>query len=151
MALAVCRECFHDVSTEAASCPHCGVSSPTSQGPQPKPGIDRRNPLTYLAIITAVVVLTGGYFAYDRLLAGYQADGGQIETTIVDRFQTINPKATLTANCPSTVRLRKDKIVDCSLERTDNGKQTAVYVTGVDNAGHFQMQLGDPSVLIDFP
>ncbi len=29
MALATCRECGRDASTEAATCPHCGVPSPT--------------------------------------------------------------------------------------------------------------------------
>ena len=30
MALARCRECQRKVSTEAPSCPHCGVPNPTS-------------------------------------------------------------------------------------------------------------------------
>lgn len=29
MALTKCRECGQKVSSEAASCPHCGVSSPS--------------------------------------------------------------------------------------------------------------------------
>lgn len=33
MALAQCRECGKDVSTEAASCPHCGVPRPTIPSP----------------------------------------------------------------------------------------------------------------------
>src|SRR5438128_2587534 len=40
MALAPCRECAKEISTEAASCPHCGVPTPTSARPStaaPKP------------------------------------------------------------------------------------------------------------------
>lgn len=39
MALVPCRECGSNVSTEAATCPHCGVPSPTgaAPGPQPQP------------------------------------------------------------------------------------------------------------------
>lgn len=33
MALKPCRECKKDVSTEAKTCPHCGVSAPTKQPP----------------------------------------------------------------------------------------------------------------------
>ncbi|SOC52868.1 hypothetical protein SAMN05660748_4215 [Blastococcus aggregatus] len=29
MAMTLCRECTRDVSTEAASCPHCGVPNPS--------------------------------------------------------------------------------------------------------------------------
>lgn len=29
MALKPCRECGHNVSTEAAACPNCGVSNPS--------------------------------------------------------------------------------------------------------------------------
>ena len=37
MALAPCRECGRDVSTEAAACPHCGVPRPTAAaGAEPK-------------------------------------------------------------------------------------------------------------------
>ena len=32
MALVQCRECGKEVSTEAASCPHCGVPRPTAPG-----------------------------------------------------------------------------------------------------------------------
>ena len=31
MALALCRECGRDVSTEASSCPHCGVPNPSAE------------------------------------------------------------------------------------------------------------------------
>lgn len=30
MALTSCRECSHDVSTEAAACPHCGIAAPAT-------------------------------------------------------------------------------------------------------------------------
>lgn len=32
MALVSCRECSRDVSNEAKTCPHCGVSDPASIG-----------------------------------------------------------------------------------------------------------------------
>jgi len=32
MALAKCRECSKEVSTEAKTCPHCGVSNPVKKG-----------------------------------------------------------------------------------------------------------------------
>jgi hypothetical protein len=32
MALKACRECRRDVSTEAQSCPHCGVPNPAAAG-----------------------------------------------------------------------------------------------------------------------
>jgi hypothetical protein len=32
MSLKACRECGREVSTEATTCPHCGVKSPTSTG-----------------------------------------------------------------------------------------------------------------------
>lgn len=32
MALKPCRECGHEVSTDAKICPHCGVRSPTASG-----------------------------------------------------------------------------------------------------------------------
>src|SRR5437016_4720018 len=35
MPLAACRECGHDVSTEATSCPHCGVPSPSARQAAP--------------------------------------------------------------------------------------------------------------------
>ena len=38
MALAQCRECGKEISTEAVSCPHCGVPSPTSASAPPSPG-----------------------------------------------------------------------------------------------------------------
>ena len=37
MALAQCRECGKEVSTEAVSCPHCGVPRPTSASAPPSP------------------------------------------------------------------------------------------------------------------
>jgi hypothetical protein len=36
MALAPCRECQASISTEAATCPHCGVSSPHGAAPPKK-------------------------------------------------------------------------------------------------------------------
>ena len=36
MALQPCRECGKEVSTEAGSCPHCGIANPTSDGPPPQ-------------------------------------------------------------------------------------------------------------------
>jgi hypothetical protein len=35
MSLATCRECQGQVSTEAASCPHCGAPRPVSIPPEP--------------------------------------------------------------------------------------------------------------------
>lgn len=162
MSLTACRECEQQVSTEAASCPHCGAGHPTAPAAAPdlseqmlfpKSGrsIDYSNSLTYLVVIATVVVLAGGYFAYQHFLGGVRASGDQVEAAIIQRFQSINPKAALSVSCPHTVTLRKDKIVDCALERTDNGKQTAVFITGTDNSGHFTMQVEDPTVLIDFP
>lgn len=162
MSLTACRECQQQVSTEAAACPHCGAGHPTGPAAAPdvselplfptaKGGINYSNPLTYLVIIATVAVLAGGYFTYQHFLGGVKASGYQVATTIHERFQSINPKADLSVTCPHTVTLRKDKIVDCSLERNDNGKRTAVFVTGTDNSGHFTMQVEDPTVLIDFP
>lgn len=37
MALQPCRECGQQVSTEAASCPHCGTPNPTGIPPKQKP------------------------------------------------------------------------------------------------------------------
>lgn len=175
MSLTACRECHQPVSTEAATCPHCGVGAPApvvvGELPKAPPlppgaadpmggpplqirgvtGIDYSNPLTYLIIIATVAVLGGGYFAYQHFLGGVQVTGSQVEATIEERFQTINDKASLSASCPDTVTLRKDKIVDCSLERTDKGTTTHVFITGTDNSGHFTMQVEDPRILIDFP
>jgi hypothetical protein len=38
MALSTCRECGRQVSTEATSCPHCGVLVPTASSPEILPG-----------------------------------------------------------------------------------------------------------------
>lgn len=43
MALVLCRECRAHVSSEAPTCPHCGVPGPaTPPGPPPLRGLDRQ-------------------------------------------------------------------------------------------------------------
>lgn len=54
MAMAACRECKKEVSSEAKTCPHCGISTPV----KPKPSA--RTGLVTLAIIVAVIAI-----AYD--------------------------------------------------------------------------------------
>jgi RNA polymerase subunit RPABC4/transcription elongation factor Spt4 len=43
MALAKCRECRKDVSTEAMTCPHCGIARPTS-APHPSSSVFQKPP-----------------------------------------------------------------------------------------------------------
>jgi hypothetical protein len=47
MALAKCRECGHEVSTEAKTCPGCGVSKPTK----------RSGPSTGLLVVVFLILL----------------------------------------------------------------------------------------------
>ncbi len=65
MALKACRECGKDVSTEAPSCPHCGVLSP-AQAPQ----VSARKPgsrtyikeAEYIALLICVAIIIGILF-----------------------------------------------------------------------------------------
>src|SRR6266481_2412261 len=52
MALKPCRECRKEVSTQAKTCPQCGVPHPTSQL---DPGT--KQALGYLALIIVIVVI----------------------------------------------------------------------------------------------
>lgn len=198
MSLVGCRECGQQVSTEAATCPHCGVGRPSATPPQtpdvegpglrwvpppnwpalpegfrPHPGwepdpswpappagwrfwqrpadqgVGKKALLAVgVATVLASVLIIGGYEAKQR--QGVEADGAQVEASIKERFGSLVTNGEIYVTCPQTVPLRKGKIVDCQLEHS-NGKSTPVFITGVDNEGHFQMQLGDPSVLISPP
>jgi hypothetical protein len=54
MALVHCRECAKDVSTEAATCPHCGIGSPAPQQP-----VANRTDITLPLVMAAAVALVG--------------------------------------------------------------------------------------------
>lgn len=51
MALKSCRECKRDVSTEAKTCPHCGVTNPTKQPASKKDAL-----IGAAAVVGAIVV-----------------------------------------------------------------------------------------------
>lgn len=56
MAMIQCRECKKDVSSEAPTCPHCGVQNP-AKAPAPQPtGKDKLAGLVVLCIAVAVGV-----------------------------------------------------------------------------------------------
>lgn len=107
-------------------------------------------PVTWLIVLAILVGLPVAYFGWQHFAGGVEADGAGVEQQIEKTFGDLPGVAhvSVTADCPSTVKLRKGKIVDCTLTRDDNGKSTAVYVSGVDNSGHYRMQLGDPFLLV---
>lgn len=105
--------------------------------------------MTWLIVLAILVGLPVAYLTWQHFAGGVTTDGASVEQQIVETFGDLpGTSVSVTADCPSTVRLRKGKIVDCTLTRTDNGKSTAVYVSGVDNSGHYRMQLGDPFLLV---
>src|SRR5262245_4266784 len=55
MSLKACRECGLEVSTEATTCPHCGVKSPTAMG-----GIRFDRVAIFLIIIVVIGYLLQG-------------------------------------------------------------------------------------------
>lgn len=66
MALVSCRECKREVSSDAASCPHCGVADPAGVGApathttiieeKPKKGVFSRV-MTWLGCLALAIVL----------------------------------------------------------------------------------------------
>lgn len=162
MAMTRCRECEEPVSTEASACPHCGVGEPATATVPPEVGTGDANAdasgsgldaRTWLAIGGVLVAVVFAYFGYEHFFGGVTASGSQVEAEIVDRYSHLIPTepVPLSAHCPSSVRLHKGKIVDCSVTRLDTNQTTAVFITAVDDSGHFQMQVEDPSVLIKTP
>lgn len=57
MAIKPCRECTKDVSTEAKTCPHCGVSDPTKAKASPKDTLIGTAVL--IAIVAGLVTMCG--------------------------------------------------------------------------------------------
>lgn len=103
------------------------------------------------AIVVALVLAFGGYRAWQSQ-QGIVVSGPELEQQIVSTYSHIAPNVTLYATCPKTPRLHKDKIVDCSLERSDNAAATsAVFITPTDNSGHFHIQIADTSILFATP
>lgn len=99
------------------------------------------------AIVVALALAFGGYRLWQSQ-QGILVSGPELEQQIVHTYSALVPSVTLSANCPKTPRLHKDKIVDCSVERSDNGERSAVFVTPTDDSGHFHIQLEDTSLLI---
>jgi len=50
-----CKECKKKVSSEANTCPHCGVSSPYIPPPPPKPVTKKEKTISLIVIITILV------------------------------------------------------------------------------------------------
>jgi hypothetical protein len=165
-----CVHCRETRDGDAAFCPACGtrLSHPPGETPAELPrweppaewdapvkpsrfSFSQMSTFTKIryAIGVTVLLIAGGVWLYEH--QGVQADGDSLEATIVERFQPIIPGATLYATCPDRVLLHKGRIVDCTIERSDNGKSTQVFVTPIDNGGHFQMQVADTSVLVNLP
>ena len=59
MALGTCRECGKQVSSEAASCPHCGVSQPVPR----KPNVARGRLILLGLVIIGVLAIIGRFNA----------------------------------------------------------------------------------------
>ena len=55
MSLERCKECKKKVSSEASTCPHCGVSSPYIPPPPPKP-VTKREKMITLVVIIAILI-----------------------------------------------------------------------------------------------
>lgn len=153
MALTACRECDQQVSTEAATCPHCGVSHPATAESAPAEPLSAGRSGWYWFGIAAAAVAAGlvatfiGYRAWQSQ-EGIVVSGPALEQQIVDQYRDIAGNVNLTASCPSSPRLHKGKIVDCTVRRDDNDASSPVFITPTDDSGHFQMQLGDPRALL---
>ena len=65
MSLFPCRECGHQVSSEAPTCPSCGAPSPTRAGPAPNSAVVSAQPVSFRWPGTVFVILTslGGIVA----------------------------------------------------------------------------------------
>ncbi len=77
MALVACRECAREISDQAATCPHCGLTvdakgrgtamtTPSSSRAAPSPRSSNRNRVWILAIVLAVVAGGAGIFINSR-------------------------------------------------------------------------------------
>ena len=79
MALQSCRECGQQVSTEAATCPRCGVPNPTASPPVASTQGDKRRSLgIWIFLFLVVVVLAVGSLLPDS------GKGGSSEAPTVD-------------------------------------------------------------------
>lgn len=95
MAMTTCRECGKEVSTEAKSCPHCGVAAPGKKPASVKDG------LLGLAIMAALV----GFGVYscsdsDDDSAAKAAAAAQRDAACKTDLQCLGDRATITAAGP---------------------------------------------------
>jgi hypothetical protein len=59
VALVKCRECGHEVSDQAETCPHCGIKAPGAadrQAPPPPPQAPKKKPAGCLTVIGGMIV-----------------------------------------------------------------------------------------------
>lgn len=157
MSLTACRECGQPVSTEAESCPHCGISQPapvampsappfteTDAAPATK---GRRRPI-WIAVAAAAAIVIGGFFIGQN--QGWfptgSLDSSQVTTVIADRYTQISGQ-TIDVTCPAIPK-QKGRISDCTATVAGTGQSTTVFVKQVDGAGHFTFQPADASILV---
>jgi hypothetical protein len=103
MPLQPCRECGHEVSTEAKTCPSCGVADPTGslaaaagQQAKAKKAAEKRNTAGCLGCLGLVFILvvigsisdggTGKSSGIVDLHAAVRFDGSQFQITNLDAF-----------------------------------------------------------------
>ena len=75
MALKPCRECGKPISTEATTCPHCGVASPTATG---KPVVIEATSKRFktfqaaggAAIVFSVILMVAGSLTAGAIIGG---------------------------------------------------------------------------------
>ena len=78
MAITTCRECSREVSTEAASCPHCGIPNPAKEGVPLREGSsyagsagrDSTNRTAYIVVAAAVVIAIFLFLGNFRIVSG---------------------------------------------------------------------------------
>jgi hypothetical protein len=78
MSLFRCRECDHEISTEALQCPHCGAPVDVEFPEQDHPRRFRRRPVYYGGFLTTVVVLVILYVLYRKYGFGREQIDGMI-------------------------------------------------------------------------
>jgi hypothetical protein len=110
MALSSCRECGKRISTEAASCPHCGV--PTPSAPTKKKPIAVRRLLYALGVLLALWFF--GWLAAEKAVAPKLPDS---------RRQLAAPAAGALSEAPLTVtyEVRSDYVLASVTYSTPDG------------------------------
>lgn len=138
MAMAKCRECGKEVSSEAETCPHCGIEKPAR-----KSGLKKF--ATWAAIIVAVV---GGGRIVAGLTGGPKCEIVDIETSpevfvIAGEFDAGFAVALTVKNTSSTGQIEVVSVLSTS---EGNFRRTQSIVIEQDQQMKLEYQFHEPTI-----